>query len=198
MSLHCLALLGNKNEPLYLCSPSTDVDVEKSPHDDSALDDDHDVFGFLEDMAESSSERKTRKPSIRLETMIHASLDRLEEILGAPRKGISYGKFKRGSHWLGCICPIEEFEIYGYTTSSDVKILALIEREGIVPLKKRKEIDIKILFTAVHDCYVKYTMNPFTKIRGKIEPPCSEFEEGILAAMQQYNDAVAATKMVTI
>jgi hypothetical protein len=114
--------------------------------------------------------------------MIHASLDRLEELLGSSKRGTSYGRFQKGSHWLGCISPMEEFEvsvilyllqlrksylllllkhrircflelkIYGYVTSSDVKILALIEREGIVPLKKRKEIDIKILFVCLsHD-----------------------------------------------
>jgi hypothetical protein len=42
------------------------------------------------------------------------------------------------------------FKIYGYITSSDVRILALIERDGIIPLKKRKEIDIKILFVSFH------------------------------------------------
>ena len=45
-------------------------------------------------------------------------------------------------------------KIYGYVTSSDVKILALIERGEIIPLKKRKEIDIKILF--VSDYYIWY------------------------------------------
>jgi hypothetical protein len=34
-------------------------------------------------------------------------------------------------------------------------------------------------------------MNPFTKIRSRIEAPCDDFEEGILVALQQYNNAVA-------
>ena len=44
----------------------------------------------------------------------------------------------------------------------------------------------------VHDCYVKYTMNPFTKIRGKIEPPCTSFEQGILRAVDIYEKALQA------
>jgi hypothetical protein len=40
-------------------------------------------------------------------------------------------------------------------------------------------------------------MNPFSNIRGKIEPPCDEFETGILAAMQQYNDAVGGGEGVS-
>jgi hypothetical protein len=43
--------------------------------------------------------------------MIHASLDRLEELLGSAKRGITYGKFQKGSNWLGSICPMEEFEV---------------------------------------------------------------------------------------
>jgi hypothetical protein len=128
--------------------------------------------------------------------MMHSALDRLDELLGtsvATKKHDPYGRFQRASsstHWMGGICPIEEYEIYGYVSSSDVKILALLDRDGIIPLKKReKEIDIKILFAKVHECYVKHTMNPFTKIRSKIEPPCTGFEIAVSNAMKQYNDS---------
>lgn len=123
--------------------------------------------------------------------MIHSALDRLEEMLGSPKKGsVSNGRFQRGSHWLGVVCPMEEFEIYGYVTSSDVKILALMEREGELPLQKRKEVDIKMLFTAVHDAYVRHMMNPFSKIRAKIEPPCTNFELGVQAAVEEYHTVI--------
>ena len=41
---------------------------------------------------------------------MHAALDRLEELLGSPKKN-SLGRFFRGSHWLGSICPMEEYEV---------------------------------------------------------------------------------------
>ena len=44
--------------------------------------------------------------------------------------------------------------------------------------------------TAIHDCYVKQTLNPFSKIKGKIEPPCNDFENSLQAAMVEYNNAV--------
>mmetsp|Transcript_2807 Transcript_2807/g.7572 ORF Transcript_2807/g.7572 Transcript_2807/m.7572 type:complete len:139 (-) Transcript_2807:2860-3276(-) len=92
---------------------------------------------------------------------------------------------------LSLFCRCESLsQVYGYVTSSDVKIIALLERDGIIPLKKRKEVDIKIMFTAIHNCYVKYTMNPFSEIRDKIEAPCSQFEKRLQAAMNQYNCAV--------
>lgn len=147
MSLHCLALLGPKNEPLYLCAAPSHGN-ENTDDDNAAPNEDEDVFGFLGDSSgqETNTTQKTRKPSIRYEviwsilekcgfgaslsvisnlaflfcihfdvdrqTMIHASLDRLEELLGSSsKKATSYGKFQRGSHWLGCICPMEEFEV---------------------------------------------------------------------------------------
>jgi hypothetical protein len=44
---------------------------------------------------------------------------------------------------------MEDCEIYGYVTVSDVKILALLKRESIIPLKRRKENDIKELFVSL-------------------------------------------------
>jgi len=224
MSLHCLALLGNNNAPIYLCASNinnstsinnninndtnkiedneNDIPLPPSPSPSLSLPspsiNKEDFFGFFGDSSSSNDRQQiderlgtTKRPivSMRHEMMFHAALDRLEELLGSNRK-TSWKRFQRGSHWIGKICPMEEYEIYGYVTSSDVKILALIERDGIIPLKKRKEVDIKIMFTAIHDCYVKHTLNPFSKIKGNIEPPCNEFEINIQAAMGQYNDAV--------
>jgi hypothetical protein len=42
-----------------------------------------------------------------------------------------------------------------------------------------------------HESYVKYTMNPFSTIRAKIEEPCGEFEKGVQSAIAVYNEAVA-------
>lgn len=78
---------------------------------------------------------------------MHAALDRLEEILGKVTD-VNYSRFQRGSHWLGSVLSMEDCEIYGYVTVSDVKILALIKRENIIPLKRRKENDIKALFVS--------------------------------------------------
>ena len=44
--------------------------------------------------------------------------------------------------------------------------------------------------TAIHDCYVEYTMNPFSKIKGHIQTPCTEFKTAVQLAMDQYNNSV--------
>ena len=79
--------------------------------------------------------------------MMHAALDRLEEILGSP-KFFSIVKMQRGSKWMGSLLPMEDCEIYGYVTPSCTKILALVERDSVIPLKKRREVDIKALFVS--------------------------------------------------
>ncbi len=221
MSLRCLAILGSKNEPLYICSGLDENDRNDS---DGTSQQETDAFGFFgDDDNVAKNESFIRKqPSIRHEMMLHSAIDRIEELLGSPRK-VTWKRFQRGSHWIGRVCPMEEYDvrstlsfvaavcleicrfltfylllqiscyylkIYGYVTTSDVKILALLDRDVIVPLKKRKEVDIKIMFTGIHDCYVKYTMNPFTKIRTKVQPPCLQFEKSLESAMDQYNNAV--------
>ena len=76
--------------------------------------------------------------------MMHAALDRLEELLGSP-KVFDLVKMHRGTKWLGSLLPMEEYEIYGHVTTTGVKILALIQRESVIPLSKRKDSNIRIL-----------------------------------------------------
>eukprot|EP00980_Cylindrotheca_fusiformis_P015569 scaffold4447_cov120-Cylindrotheca_fusiformis.AAC.2 len=183
MSLQCLAILGNKNEPLFFTRPpTTNTGIAKTSELDS--------FGFLESMAAEGS-------SVDHELIIHAAVDRMEELIGPPNNS-SLPRQMRGSQWIGSICMMEDCEVYGYVTSSNVKILALIKQDEIIPLQKRNEGDIRMLFRMVHDCYVKYTMNPFTSIRSKIEKPCSSFEKGVGTAIKKYNNAVQIMEDPTV
>jgi hypothetical protein len=154
--------------------------------------------------------------------MIHAALDRLEELLGGKQNTVA--RWQRGSRWIGVICRMEHTEIYGYVTASNIKLLAMIRQDEIIPLKTTKESDIKLLFVRTdkriletlialwyiltflspfficewfiqaktHESYVKYTMNPFSTIRAKIEEPCGEFDKGVQSAIAVYKEAVAA------
>lgn len=76
--------------------------------------------------------------------MIHAALDRLEELLGGKQNTVA--RWQRGSRWIGVICRMEHTEIYGYVTASNIKLLAMIRQDEIIPLKTTKESDIKLLF----------------------------------------------------
>lgn len=42
----------------------------------------------------------------------------------------------------------------------------------------------------VHEAYVRYTMNPFTKVRSKIERPCATFESQVEDSIAMYNESL--------
>ena len=42
--------------------------------------------------------------------MIHAAIDRIEDLLGSHRK-VTWKRFQRGSHWIGQVCPMEEYDV---------------------------------------------------------------------------------------
>jgi hypothetical protein len=50
---------------------------------------------------------------------------------------------------MGVVCPMEGAEVYGYVTASNIKILAMIHQDSIIPLNKTREPDIKLLFVRV-------------------------------------------------
>lgn len=91
--------------------------------------------------------------------MMHAALDRLEEILGSPKMS-NLAKKQRGTKWMGSLLPMEDCEIYGYVTPSNTKILALIKRDSIIPLMKRKEMGIKMLFVSTDKSMIRCWWSP--------------------------------------
>jgi hypothetical protein len=152
MSLQCLAILGNKNEPLYCTAPENSSKAKVQ----NAEDKDIDSFGFIDSMGINGQ-------SIHQEFMIHTALDRLDELLGSPKNsGLPW--HSRGFNWIGSICVMEDSEIYGYITSSNAKILALIKRKDVLPLQKRNEGDIRMLFVSSVVFYgrlIVYARNKF-------------------------------------
>jgi Sedlin, N-terminal conserved region len=128
MALLCLAIVGKNNEPLYV--------HDMASQDDETNDDDVDIFGFSEVAANDSL-------SFRNEFMMHASLDRLAEIAGSP----SQFRNRSGSNtkWIGLLCPMEDTCIYGYTTSTNIKLLAMIADIG----EPVGEAHLKALFVSV-------------------------------------------------
>lgn len=66
MALHCLALLGSKNEPLYLCDGSPEDHVHGTSHGEETLQEEDDLFGFSE-VTTGKAGSRTRSASIRHE-----------------------------------------------------------------------------------------------------------------------------------
>lgn len=107
--------------------------------------------------------------------MMYAALDHLEEALGM-HPGVP-SRRQTGSHWIGFLCPVGyEAKCYGYATATNVKIIAVVSEPY--------ESKLKIFFSRVHDHYVHYTMNPFSKIQGKVVS--KRFDQGVRDAVSEY------------
>mmetsp|Transcript_27457 Transcript_27457/g.38639 ORF Transcript_27457/g.38639 Transcript_27457/m.38639 type:complete len:187 (+) Transcript_27457:35-595(+) len=178
MALLCLAVLGKENEPLYLRDVTRDFE---SDDEEKLAEEKEDYFGFA-----SNSETTENHLALRLEFMMHASLDKLEDITGQfpGRRWRNPGVTGPDANWIGHLCPMEDTRIYGYITTTNVKFLAMIEDspEGIHP---SREGELKSLFSTVHELYVQYTLNPFSQIKEKIKS--ERFDEGVNACVEKFN-----------
>ena len=74
-----------------------------------------------------------------------------------------------------------ELKCYGYATATNVKFIVMAKDNVSEPR-------LKTFFSSVHDLYVKHTMNPFSKIGGKIVSS-KRFSEGVSRAISGYSTA---------
>jgi len=59
--------------------------------------------------------------------------------------------------YLGLLCTVEEYKIYGYVTNTRVKFVIIFEHSPSL----LKDPDIKTLFQRLHQAYIDCISNPF-------------------------------------
>ena len=150
--------------------------------------------------------------SLTQQLVLHASLDRFEEKLasrpnnGGPARWRSPGSMGTNAMWMGELCQVEErLTVYGYCTNTGIKFILLLEtvqmnedgskcQDGSSSLSSyassvaslpSREADLKAMFAQLHDLYVRYNMNPFTKLRGPIKSHA--FDKGIAEIARSFN-----------
>ena len=70
----------------------------------------------------------------------------------------------------------------GYATATNVKFLVMV--------KSPSEPKLKTMFSRIHEQYVHYTMNPFSKIQGKVVS--KRFNQGVRDAVAEYRSSKKA------
>jgi len=136
MALLCLAIVGKSNEPLYISDILSATQREEEKKDDC-----RDFFGFSDAAANDSL-------SIRHELMMHAALDRMEEIFGIQSRGNN--RSTSNSKWVGLLCPLEETFIYGYVTATNIKFMAMVADNNGEPVA---EAHLKTMFVSICCCH---------------------------------------------
>eukprot|EP00565_Helicotheca_tamesis_P000515 CAMPEP_0185726528 /NCGR_PEP_ID=MMETSP1171-20130828/2489_1 /TAXON_ID=374046 /ORGANISM="Helicotheca tamensis, Strain CCMP826" /LENGTH=218 /DNA_ID=CAMNT_0028394907 /DNA_START=10 /DNA_END=663 /DNA_ORIENTATION=- len=209
MALVSLAVIGKDNEPLYLrdfvLSKSVEEEVQRDENIDAETDlgptsplpktssseesllggkseEEDDPFGFF-----TQELPPNESSSLRHQFMIHAALDRFEELtlVGDGRGWRTPGSIGTNAMWVGLLCPIEEMCIYGYLTNTSIKFIAVIEDTHDKQQQQSRESDLKNLFEILHDYYVEHTLNPFSKIRAKISS--KRFDDGVSKSVGLFN-----------
>ncbi|CAM9125417.1 unnamed protein product [Discosporangium mesarthrocarpum] len=113
--------------------------------------------------------------ALRLHNVVHSSLDIFNEWKG----GSGQGKAGLvGDMFLGHLCPIDEYRVYGYVTSTWLKLVAVLEDSNSI-----REAELRKVFSTVHNFYVNYLRNPFSPLA---RPIVSERFQ--LAVDRQVND----------
>lgn len=200
MALVGLAVVGRENEPLYLRdfgADSLSAPAEAAPPPTDAEDADaSDPFGFFNREGRGAND----SCSLRHQFIIHAALDRFEEMTG-PSSGGRWrtpGAVGNNAMWVGLLCPMEEVRVYGYLTNTGIKFLVLVEDEDEMMIQSgdtnkqtsARDKDLKAFMVVLHDLFVEYTLNPFSKLRGKISS--RRFDDGVLKCVTALNAKHAA------
>ncbi|KAJ1449238.1 Sedlin [Pelagophyceae sp. CCMP2097] len=63
--------------------------------------------------------------------------------------------------YLGFLCPVDEFQIYGYMTNTKIKLMVVLDDQN-----KAQEADLRAFFQRIHGAYVEHLRNPFAKLDG--------------------------------
>ena len=192
MNVLSVAIVGTNNTPLFL----KDFTDESSSWCDIP---EAELFGLATtttpvSSSGSSSTTTTKKEcSLRQQFILHAALDRFEELAGPPPSVAWREPGAQGADamWVGLLCPVEEMRVYGYMTTSKLKLMAVVEDSSSLASLQGKlvEDDVKQLFVRIHELLVEYTLNPFNPIDGrKISSP--RFDKRISDTVRQFNRTV--------
>eukprot|EP00527_Entomoneis_sp_CCMP2396_P001962 CAMPEP_0198139332 /NCGR_PEP_ID=MMETSP1443-20131203/2664_1 /TAXON_ID=186043 /ORGANISM="Entomoneis sp., Strain CCMP2396" /LENGTH=249 /DNA_ID=CAMNT_0043801437 /DNA_START=68 /DNA_END=817 /DNA_ORIENTATION=+ len=236
MKLLGIAVIGKGNQPMYLCdcakiakeqgietgsgtmtgdnNNNNSNDAQQQNDDTTNPEElqDYYEFGITPETVPAS---KVQGDSLCMDHqfMVHAALDRLEEIVGASKPDGSMPLRRNAffSSWLGLLVVHDGmWAVYGHVTATNVKILALCEpldvvqqaetflfsetmtsspnnsssRSSAQPSDAQKKI--KILLASIHQHYVDYIMNPFCDPAGPVESP--KFDDNIRQSVAQYYD----------
>lgn len=185
MALVSLTLIGKENVPLYAREFTADANTKYHVEGQLAFEDE--FFG------KSGLDCDC---SLRQQFLLNAALDRFEELAGpqAMMRWRTPGSTGSDAMWVGLICPVEEFRVYGYLSTTKIKFLAVVE-DSILPdqiqQQQSQEAKLKALFVNLHNLYVEYRLNPFSDVNCNIITS-KHFDEGVTRICNAYNGAGSA------
>lgn len=135
MKVVAVAVVGKGNNPLYLKA-----------------------FNKSGGVAQEEGEE-----TLKLTYIVHTSLDVVEEKIAAPGRRVGGAPSVGGESFLGLLFPTEEYRVYGYITSTKLKLVVIVD--DVEPVR---ETEMRGLFKAFHHLVVNQLCNPFYVTDSKI------------------------------
>lgn len=202
MSAVSLAIIGKGNEPLYLREFGMEEHV-----------DDAELFNLsggggvgnnateAGDSSDGNNDNNDNKPttsegtcSLRQEFVLHAALDRFEQLNGPPpgfawrqqqqqqyQAAVPLNSHNTDPQFVGLLGPWEDLRLYGWMTTTQIKFLVAIQDAEI-------DGDIVGLLRRLHQTYVEYRLNPLGSLNGPIIS--KRFDEKVRQTVESYNRSV--------
>ena len=196
MSAIALAIIGKNNVPLYI------QEFHSASHERDASITEEELFGLpvhkepAHSTQVSSSSSSSPPPfacpkcSLRQQFVLHAALDRFEQLAG-PHPGCGWrqpGVSGNDAMWVGLLLPDQDLRVYGYQTTTQIKFLLTVEDDAGIGDQKTVDETIKRLCIKLHRLYVEYTLNPFSPISRPLES--ARFTQKVNDCVTAYNRAL--------
>ena len=179
MAAVSLAIIGKDNRPLYL----REFVDEDDPGNNNIMLDESALFGMS-----IPTDTSLFQCSARQEFILHAALDRFEQLAGPYPNWGWRSKPGADGMFLGLLCPVETFRVYGYCTTTRIKFFIVVEDEALSSEQQiNADSDIKSLLKTIHRLYVEEMLNPFTDITGPIKS--KRFDEQINYHIAAFNQS---------
>lgn len=163
MAAISLSIIGKNNEPLYVREFDENMTVDLMSEEL--------LFGLQSNKVDTNRMHDdTTSCSPRHQFIMHAALDRFSQLSGPPP---GYGWRKQGASgvdgmFVGLLCPVEDLRVYGYATTTRIKILLVVEDDAVPKLQSSIDNDIKSLLSKIHQLYIEDLLNPFKDIGSTI------------------------------
>lgn len=144
MAAVSLAIVDRDDIPIYC----TEFPTKYHWREGGVLDED--LFG-LEHLVDKDGEQVRRDEtdfdcSLKQQFIVHSALDRFVQLAGPP-PGFNWrapGVMGVDACFLGLLCPVEDWRVYGYATTTKIKFVLAVEDDEMISFSDQQAVDERI------------------------------------------------------
>lgn len=143
MAAVSLAIVDRDDTPIYCNEFPTKYHWKES----GSLDED--LFG-LNHLADKEGQFRQGDNgfdcSLKQQFILHTALDRFIQLAGPP-PGYNWrspGVTGVDANFVGLLCPVEDFRVYGYVTATKIKFIVVVEDDEMISLSDQPAVDERI------------------------------------------------------